>query len=382
MIFDNQLRLFNSFLEEYKEDKPLAKFFPEFFKRNKQMGSRDRKFFSQLVYNYFRLGKALLNEPVERRLFVALFLCNQSSISFLNYFDASLDEKITLPVEEKLKVISEKYPDFRVEDVFPFEEYFSTEIDKEKFIISQFTQPKLFLRAANGKADMLKAFFNSQQISFQSEGNCFELANTTSVDSLEYLFEIQDRSSQQTGQYFEPKPGEYWWDCCAASGGKSLMLHDMEPSVKLFVSDVRESVLNNLSERFERAGIKKYTRRVIELLGEIESIEHNTFDGIILDAPCSGSGTWGRTPEMISQFEIHKIDFFSQLQKDISDNVIQFLKPGKPLIYITCSVFKKENEEIVDFLVNEKGMKLEKMELIRGYENQADTMFAARLLKT
>jgi 16S rRNA (cytosine967-C5)-methyltransferase len=229
---------------------------------------------------------------------------------------------------------------------------------------------------------MLKAFFNSQQISFQSEGNCFELANTTSVDSLEYLFEIQDRSSQQTGQYFEPKPGEYWWDCCAASGGKSLMLHDMEPSVKLFVSDVRESVLNNLSERFERAGIKKYTRRVIELLGEIESIEHNTFDGIILDAPCSGSGTWGRTPEMISQFEIHKIDFFSQLQKDISDNVIQFLKPGKPLIYITCSVFKKENEEIVDFLVNEKGMKLEKMELIRGYENQADTMFAARLLKT
>ena len=105
------------------------------------------------------------------------------------------------------------------------------------------------------------------------------------------------------------------------------------------------------------------------------------FDGIILDAPCSGSGTWGRTPEMISQFEDYKIKGFQNLQKSIASNVIKYLKPGKPLIYITCSVFKEENEQVVDHLISEFKMKLESKEVLKGYEQKADTMFVARLIR-
>lgn len=82
---------------------------------------------------------------------------------------------------------------------------------------------------------------------------------------------------------------------------------------------------------------------------------------------------------MISQFEDHKIEFFQKLQQNIARNVVKYLKPGKPLIYITCSVFKAENEEVVGFMVKELGLKLEEQAVLKGYENKADTMYVSRL---
>ena len=84
---------------------------------------------------------------------------------------------------------------------------------------------------------------------------------------------------------------------------------------------------------------------------------------------------------MLRFFEPHKITFFHNLQRQIASNVVKYLKKGKPLIYITCSVFQQENEAVVDYLQQELGLKLETMELIKGYGDKADTMFAARLIK-
>ncbi|RYE27820.1 MAG: RsmB/NOP family class I SAM-dependent RNA methyltransferase, partial [Sphingobacteriaceae bacterium] len=173
-----------------------------------------------------------------------------------------------------------------------------------------------------------------------------------------------------------------WWDACAASGGKTLLLHEQEPDLKLVVSDIRESVLDNLDERLQLASIRKYQKKVLDLTQNVDSVLHDyAFDGIILDAPCTGSGTWGRTPEMISQFSVSRIAFFQSLQKKISLNVIKYLKPGKPLIYITCSAFREENEDVVNYLVKEAGLILESSEVLKGYERKSDTMFVARLIK-
>ena len=160
-----------------------------------------------------------------------------------------------------------------------------------------------------------------------------------------------------------------------------MLLHDQEPTVKLVVSDIRESILANLDERFQQAGIIKYQKKLLDLTqNNDQSLTDYVFDGIILDAPCSGSGTWGRTPEMISQFEPQKIEFFNRLQKTIAANVAKHLKPGKPLIYITCSAFRAENEDLVDYLVSELGLKLESKQVLKGYEHKADTMFVSRLI--
>jgi len=382
----NQLKTFQRILGNYPAETPLSKFLPGFYRQNKQMGSSDRRVSSRLMYNYFRLGKAIFNTATDERLIVAEFLCNSQTNSFLQYFKPEWALCIGFDIDEKIKLVKTAYPDFKLADVFPWSAELSDGIEKDAFLKSFFVQPDLFIRVRKGFEQHVKAILTKESVVFKDEGNgCFALPNGTRLETIlpqQNWFEVQDLSSQQTAQYFKPQKWEAWWDACAASGGKSLLLHELQPDLKLVVSDIRESILANLDERFQQAGLIKYQKKIIDLTQNVDpELANYAFDGIILDAPCSGSGTWGRTPEMISQFQPQKIEFFQRLQQSISRNVIKYLKPGKPLIYITCSAFKAENEEAVEYLVKEAGLKLEQQAILKGYENKADTMFVARLVK-
>ncbi|MDB5129273.1 RsmB/NOP family class I SAM-dependent RNA methyltransferase [Mucilaginibacter sp.] len=381
----NQIKTFQRILGEFPADTPLSKFLPGFYRQNKQMGSTDRRVAGRLIYNYFRLGRALPNLPSEERLMVAEFLCNTQSNSFLQHFKPDWAACVGFSIDEKINLVKATYPDFKLEDVFPWVPQLSAGIDKDAFLKSFFIQPDLFIRVTKGFETQVKAELTKASVTFKDEGNgCLSLPNGTRLETIfakQHWFEVQDLSSQQTANYFKPEKWDSWWDACAASGGKSLLLHSLEPDIKLVVSDIRESILSNLDERFQQAGLRKYQKKVMDLTENNEQLLYNyEFDGIILDAPCSGSGTWGRTPEMISQFEIHKTDFFKRLQQAIVRNVAKHLKPGKPLIYITCSAFKAENEDAVNFITKELGLKLEEMKVLTGYENKADTMFVARMI--
>ena len=384
MRFEQLLRSFLKALESYPMNTPLAKFLPGYFKQNKQMGSSDRRNVSRLLYSYFRLGRACASLPPEQRLFIAEFLCSTAENAFLNHFRPDLHEHVTASVNSKLDLLKED--GFNLEQVFPFSRHLSGEVDKNVFLRSFFIQPALFIRTHPGNADAVKTKLSDHGIDFKTVSDeALALPNGTKMheifpDTARMPFEVQDLSSQRTAAFFKPGPDEYWWDACAASGGKSILLSHLQPDVRLLVSDIRESVLDNLDKRFENAGVRAYKKKVMNLLENPAPILHHfEFDGIILDAPCTGSGTWGRTPEMISQFNERKILEFQEMQKTIASHVIEYLKPGKPLIYITCSVFKEENEQVVDFLVKDKGLILEKMEVLAGYNEKADTMFAARL---
>jgi 16S rRNA (cytosine967-C5)-methyltransferase len=381
----NQLKTFQRILSEYPADTPLNKFLPGFYRQNKQMGSTDRRVAGRLIYSYFRLGRALPDLPAEDRLMVAEFLCNTQSNSFLQHFKPDWAACVNFTIDEKINLIKLTYPDFKLDDVFPWSQQLSADINREAFLKSLFVQPDLFIRVNKGFETQVKTELSKAGIIFKDEGNgCLSLPNGTRLETIfpkQHWFEVQDLSSQQTANYFKPQKWDSWWDACAASGGKSLLLHNLQPDIKLVVSDIRESILANLDERFQNAGLRKYQKKVMDLTENNEQLLYNyEFDGIILDAPCSGSGTWGRTPEMISQFEIHKTDFFKRLQQAIVTNVAKHLKPGKPLIYITCSAFKAENEDVVNFIVKELGLKLEEMKVLTGYENKADTMFVARMV--
>ncbi|WP_259071352.1 RsmB/NOP family class I SAM-dependent RNA methyltransferase [Mucilaginibacter sp. X4EP1] len=380
----NQLKTFQRILDEYPAETPLSKFLPGFYRLNKQMGSTDRRIAGRLVYNYFRLGRALPNLPADERLFIAEFLCNTQLNSFLQHFKPEWAACIGFGIDEKLTMVKSSHPDFKLDDIFPWVNQLSEGIDKEAFLRSFFIQPDLFIRVYKRYEAQVKIILTTAEIAFKDEGNgCFSLPNGTRLETLipnANWYEVQDYSSQQTAQFFKPQKWDAWWDACAASGGKSLLLHDLEPNLKLVVSDIRESILTNLDERFQQAGLIKYQKKILDLTQNNDLILHDyAFDGIILDAPCSGSGTWGRTPEMINQFDTHKIEFFQRLQQSIVRNVVKHLKPSKPLIYITCSAFKAENEDVVNFIVNELGLKLEEQKVLKGYENKADTMFVARL---
>ncbi len=381
----NQLKTFQSILAEYPADVQLSKFLPGFFRQNKQMGSTDRKVASRLVYNYFRLGNALADLPAEDRLMVAEFLCNTQTNSFLLHFKPEWEACIHFDLQEKLDMVKAVYSQFDLHDVYPQHGQLSPGIDKEAFLRSFFVQPDLFIRVRKGFEQQVKATLTQAGVTYKDEGNnCLTLPNGTKLETLfpnQHWFEVQDHSSQQTARYFRPQRWEKWWDACAASGGKSLLLHEQQADLKLVVSDVRENILANLDERFRQVGLMKYQKKILDLTQNPDYLMHDyAFDGIILDAPCTGSGTWGRTPELITQFDGHRIAFFQRLQQSIARNVAKYLSPGKPLIYITCSAFKAENEDAVDYLTKELGLELEEMQVLKGYEHKADTMFVARLI--
>lgn len=349
------------------------------------MGSSDRRWATRYIYSFFRLGKALPSLPAEERLSIADFLCHDTLSLLVEKNLPDLKESIAVSPEEKLALIKAKYPDFDGEQVYPFHAALSDGIDKEVFFTSFFKQPDLFIRVKAEDSAAIIAKLEAENITVKAiTDTALALPNGTKLEPIlkEGSYQVQDLSSQHTGLYFQPNKWDKWWDCCAASGGKTLLLHSFEPVIELLVSDLRESVLLNLDERFRLAGIRKYHKKELDLLQNNDQVLHHyQFDGIILDAPCTGSGTWGRTPEMLTFFEERKINQFTAIQKGIAQNVVKYLKPGKPLIYITCSAFAAENEAVVQHLVDTLPLELEKMELIKGYENNADTMFVARMIK-
>ena len=386
MKVEHQIRAFEQVFKSYDGTQPLHRFLFTYFKQHKQMGSSDRRWATRYIYSFFRLGKALIKEDTILRLAIADFLCNQTLSLVIETKLPQLKEQINLSVQEKIALITNEYPSFKLSEIFIFNESLSKDVEKQDFYESFFIQPDLFLRVKPSYINQLIKTLKEAEIGVEEiSKTSLALPNGTKLEKIvpsQQYYQVQDLSSQKTGDFFEPQTWDYWWDCCAASGGKSLLLHDLEPSVQLLVSDVRENSLNNLEERFREAGLKKYQKKVLDLLqNNDQDLHHYEFDGIILDAPCSGSGTWGRTPEMLYYFDAHKISYFSKLQTAIAGNVVKYLKTGKPLVYITCSVFKQENEEVVAWIVENLPLQLEKMEVIKGYKDKADTMFIARFIK-
>ena len=379
------VRNFERALNGYNYNEPMSRYLTRFFKENKQMGSSDRKMTSRFIYNFFRLGNAFQHESVLNKLIYAEFLCENDS-PLVSIHNADLAQHISGLLVSKIEILQSRV-NFELNEVFPLLSHLSDSVDKEIFIKSHFIQPDLFIRIKRMEEEqVISALDNSDLIYRRINPNSLALPNGFRLQDFPKLtgkFEVQDLSSQKTIAFMEAQPNEIWWDACAASGGKALMFSDKYPQVNLLVTDIRLSILRNLNERFDKAKVNAPKRqKVIDLTADTTAILGNEqFDGIILDVPCSGSGTWGRTPEMIQQFSAEKLQQFSELQKKIASNVVKHLKIGKSLVYITCSVYADENEKVVQYLVDQFGFQIEKMELINGYEDKADSMFAARLIR-
>lgn len=379
------VRSFERAMSAYGAKEPFARFLTQFFKENKQMGSSDRRMTSRLCYNYFRLGASLGDMAPLDRLVVAEFLCEQQSI-LVGFYKPEWTGQQSLPLTDKLSYLLTK--DIAVEDsLFPLAHLISPAIDKDAFVRSHLVQPALFVRVKRNAISTVTQLLDNEGLAYTQLGPytlAFENGSKVQqVKGLEGLLEVQDYSSQRTAELLQIQPGDKWWDACAASGGKALMLLDEYPQTNLLVSDIRLSILRNLEERFERAQMHAdYRLKVIDLTLDPElELGEEQFDGILVDAPCTGSGTWGRTPELIAQFEEGKLLDYTALQRKIVSHVIPHVKSGGQLVYITCSVFTQENEAMVSYITENFGLTCEQVEVFEGHPQQADSMFAARFVK-
>ncbi len=371
-------------LQTHKDGEPLVHHLKRFFAANKKYGSKDRKQISSLCYYFYRLGNAKENESVEERIIIATFLCNHSHNSFLEEINPEFNEKISLEIKSKISFL-----DIDSNEIFPFQNELGEAVDREKYALSFLEQPLFFLRIRPGKEMRVLEKLTNNNIEFEEVfTSCIALQQGFKTDlffSPNKEVVVQDRNSQIVFNHLKRQDGYLKkdievWDCCAASGGKSILLHDvLHGHVNLHVSDIRPNILNNLRIRFKDAEIKNYHAFITNLFEEQCVISEKKYDLIICDAPCTGSGTWSRTPEQTAFFHFSKIDKYATMQLKIASNAISSLHSGGLFFYITCSVFKKENEDVVAALKQIFHLQILQMEYLKGYEIQADTMFVAVL---
>ena len=320
----------NKLLEEYQGQEPLANYLKKYFAANKKHGSRDRKSISAFCYAHFR-------EHVES---------------------------------------------------FPLQKYISKQIDVPTFVASHKIQPLLFIRLRPWQKEKVIKKLQEAQVEFKEVGeHALSFANTTSLQNILELNKeavIQDLNSQALSAFLKMVPTSMEnvinvWDACAASGGKSILMYDFIDNIKIHVSDIRESILFNCEKRLQEAGIRPASLQVVDLTFPFDIKKQ--FDFVFADVPCSGSGTWGRTPEQLSYFKEPQLDKYIKLQGQIMEHIIPALKVNGHLLYVTCSVYEKENEQNIATLVATGKFKVVAQQYFIGYTQQADTLFGSLLQK-
>jgi len=154
-------------------------------------------------------------------------------------------------------------------------------------------------------------------------------------------FEIQDLASQLVGCACAPRPGETWWDACAGEGGKTLHLAELMANRGLiWASDRSRRRLQVLRKRAARAAVFNY--RTVFWNGGPQPPTRTRFDGVLVDAPCSGVGTWQRHPDARWSASPAGVRELADIQQRLLDQVAPSLKPGGRLVYAVCTLTTAE----------------------------------------
>ena len=219
----------------------------------------------------------------------------------------------------------------------------------DEWLCSLQREPKLWLRAKRGTAAALADKLLGAEVSpllpdallYRGEEDLFKTPEFHAGE-----FEIQDIASQIVGMLCAPQPGETWWDTCAGEGGKTLHLSDlMQNKGLLWASDRAEWRLQKLKRRTGRAKVFNY--RSVFWDGGKKLPTKTKFDGVLVDAPCSGIGTWQRNPQARWTTSENDVRELSAIQKSLLANVAPSVKPGGKLVFSVCTLSRAETTEVV-----------------------------------
>ena len=216
------------------------------------------------------------------------------------------------------------------------------------------------------------------------------------AEYLDGLIEIQDGGSQLACEAVAARPGETVIDLCAGAGGKTLALAAaMGGQGTLVAADTDRGRLSRLAPRAERAGALVAETLLLNPGREAESLSawHGKTDAVLVDAPCSGSGTWRRNPEARWRLDEAGLARLVALQRHVLELAAPLVRPGGRLVYVTCSLLDEEGAGQVDrFLAAHPGWRAAAPELPLGrargaglrltpFHDGTDGFFIARLDK-
>ena len=388
---DNCIQILKNTLEKWKQGIPADRYLSGFFRENHQYGSRDRHVISESIFAYFRwYGWILLldpenTKPVEWAVLLALaaegqdlkglYVCWCQKIGFDEQKFADIlkmegDARIrvaafaeVLPENHKMLTPEQWIPAWALQEIAPEH--------REGFIRNLQSRPPLWLRIQKGESrDVIRQLSaETATAGIQIQAHCRNpLALMIKGGKLNLpalslwrkgSLEVQDFSSQCIGFAAMAGSGEKWWDVCAGSGGTTLQLaKGVGAKGSVLSGDIRGYILQELEKRAVRGGFKQIA--VEEYQDDLPPLRHGSFDGVLVDAPCSSSGRWRRNPESRFSLTPEQVDQLVILQKKILARASSAVRKGGVLVYGTCSVFERENLGVVrDFLAAHPEFKLE-----------------------
>ena len=261
---------------------------------------------------------------------------------------------------------------------------------QQQFILGPLRRPPLWLRLQHPErqqhvvTELTDAGFT---LAWQEDAIC-----ATGTRSLEQTtayqqgwIEIQDWSSQQISRAVAAQPGDLVWDACAGAGGKTLAIaSQLQNRGAVIATDTRAHALEALRARAKRAGwfnVRRFTwDATTPLRWPKEAAQRGGFDCVLIDAPCSASGTWRRNPDARWRLQPSTLAVLTTLQQQLLAQCARAVKPGGALVYATCSWLAAENEvQVAQFLTQHPEFSLQYQQLVGFPEVDADTMFVARL---
>jgi 16S rRNA (cytosine967-C5)-methyltransferase len=224
------------------------------------------------------------------------------------------------------------------------------------WLAGQSKRPPLWLRARDPKAvkRLLREGFqvHAEGLVLRVEG---EAGISSTAAYQEGLVEVQDLASQRAGAEACPKPGQVAWDVCAGRGGKTVQLADaLHGKGAVHATDTDSRKLVELRKRVKRAGHADHVRvRAWDgvTVPDFGPEARDGFDVVLVDAPCSSSGTWRRNPDARLRIDPAEAPRFAEVQRRLLALAATAVRPGGRLVYVTCSWLVEEDEDVVQDLL-------------------------------
>jgi 16S rRNA (cytosine(967)-C(5))-methyltransferase len=342
---------FFELLDRFDSEKgPIDVFINLYFRHNPQLGSKDRLYVVERIYTYLR-WKLLIETLLDRQA-----LSGEKREQALLEL---VEQDWTKPFTDK----DESLPLY-IQVSFPQNLYQALEATfgpKTPSICRACNKPApIVLRVNSLKTtkEVLCELLRAQGIEVedvQSMPSAVRLLRRVNLFSLPEFkagyFEVQDAGSQMVADLVGAQPGQSVLDFCAGAGGKTLAFGPkLQNKGQIYLHDIREQALLEAKKRLKRAGIQNFQ---IVHPGEERKLKalKKRMDWVLVDAPCSGTGTLRRNPDMKWKFSSEMVLRLVAEQRQIFSEAVSYLKPGGTIVYATCSLLKEENEDQCDYFL-------------------------------
>lgn len=338
-------------LEGYSKQKlPLDLFISHYFRDNHALGSKDRQFIAENVYALVR-WQGLLDRLSPSTSWEDRYQ------TFVEKDLAEVQEQEDIPLATRVSFPPALFDlfvkSYGIEKAHALCLVCNTPAPTAVRVNTLKTSRDALFSRWEETYDISPCVHSPEGILFHKKINFFQLP-----EFKEGLFEVQDEGSQLLARLVNVKPGEQVLDYCAGSGGKTLAFAPaMEGKGQIHLHDIRPFALQEAKKRLRRAGIQN-NQIVLPDSPHLNKLKKK-MDWVLVDAPCSGTGTLRRNPDMKWKFDDEMVDRLVGQQRMIFEKALSFLKPDGRIVYATCSLLKEENQDQVEHFLTTYKLEIE-----------------------